>query len=114
MPMEPQFLALLTQTLTIEPFVGEDRYSKKTYGPAFTCPAWINPMPRRTTDKIQDTAWQITQAIVPDDVTITMQDRITMPDGSQPPLLEIAEGYDNNGLHHYELMFGYARKGVGY
>lgn len=108
--LEHQFLGLMAVTLTIEPRVGVDRFSQPSYGPPHTCQAWIAEMPRRTTDKTQDTVWQISQAVVDPSETVKMADRVTFPDGTQPPLLEIALAYDDKGLHHLELLFGYARK----
>lgn len=40
-------------------------------------------------------------------VSITASDRITLPDGSTPPVVGVERYPDQDGAHHVKVMFGY-------
>ncbi len=38
--------------------------------------------------------------------TINADDRLTLPDGDTPPILNIARFFDDSGAHHTKVYFG--------
>lgn len=40
-------------------------------------------------------------------MTPTPDDRVTLPDGSSPPVLLVETYPDDSGLHHHKVTFGY-------
>ncbi len=105
--MISELKAFMTSTITIEPWTGQDGYGKATYGTAVEISARISEKPSRVLDATGQTvvtgatAW--TDAA---DTVVTSKDRITFPDGSQPPLLAVHRMPDDIGVVLTTLSFG--------
>lgn len=103
MPIQPDFLELFTDTIVIEPHVGYDEYGQPTYGPPVTYPCQSQSIFFRGVEKdmVQEVPWG--QIFIPGDAPMSLTSRITLSDGSQPPLSGIMPAYDDHGLHHWEV-----------
>src|SRR5262245_13424375 len=84
MPMEPALAALLTQTITDAPYVGQDAYGKPSYGPAETHPARIEYRVETILNAQGQEQISSTVVYVDGDWTPTIKSRITLPDGTAP------------------------------
>lgn len=95
----------MTQTVQVEPFVSRDAYGKATFGAAVSYRARVNFKTHfvRNNDAEQvvarGTAWLATSA------NITVNDRITLPDGSHPLLLDVNGENDEAGPLYVRLDF---------
>jgi hypothetical protein len=105
--MESDFLELMTATVTIEPFLSEDEYTEPTFSPGYTVAARIEQTNRefRMPHGEVLTAQTVVYPYNPPQ-WITSKDRITLPDGSQPPCLGVTLEYDEIGFHHFEVFLG--------
>lgn len=106
MPMEREFLQMMVDTVQWERFEKRDAYGKPTYR---------SPEPLRCrlvqkTELVADSEGQERVAMghiylfgAPG---ITVQDRFTLPDGSQPVVLRVGRFPDNTGPHHEVIWYG--------
>jgi hypothetical protein len=99
-------VALMNQVLTIESHSGVDNYGVPSYGAPADIVARLTQK-QRLVEQIDGTrAVSRSQAWCPPDVAITENDRVTLPDGTQPRLLSVSLLSDEEGNpSHYELMF---------
>ncbi len=111
MAWDDEFLELMPETITIEPVTGRDEYSARTFGTATSHRARVTTQVLRVLDfngninLSQTVVWVApTPDAIPTDVLADA--RITLPDGTQPPLLSAAVVSDEDGPHHLKLMFG--------
>ena len=106
MPLEPELRAMLTQTITQAPYTGQDPYGKPTYGSAFQRPARVQLRVERLTTPIGIEPRSVTFVICDSDQPITLRDKITLEDGSSPPIQHLypAPDPEHPGVtHHFEL-----------
>lgn len=95
----------MTQTVTVEPFVSRDTYGAATYGTGVDYLARVNFKTHfiRTADAeeavARGTAWLAA------DGPIGVNDRITLPDGSQPLILDSNAESDEAGPLYVRLDF---------
>jgi len=104
--MEPQFRRLMSATVTIEPLTGTTGDGTPSYGPGVKVPAAIVPQGSRFLSREADTAVDLGMVFVDATVAVGMADRLTLPDGTQPPILGIFTAWDDRGPHHQEISVG--------
>ena len=105
--MISELRAFMTSTITVEPWTGQDVYGKATYGTAVSIAARISEKPSRVLDSAGQTV--VTGATAWTDAAntvITSKDRVTLPDGSQPPLIAVHRMPDDIGIVLTTLSFG--------
>ena len=105
--MITELRAFMTSTLTIEPWLSQDVYGKATYGPKVSISARISEKPTRVLDATGQTV--VTGAVAWTDAgttVITSKDRVTLPDGSQPPVISVQRMPDELGAVFTTLAFG--------
>jgi hypothetical protein len=105
--MESEFTEMMNQTLTVEPFVSADSHNDYTWDEESpeTCSARIQESNKFIRDK---TGVQVlsTVQIYPDgSITIGVLDRITLPDGTQPEIIKVANEVDEYGNLHHQVVF---------
>ena len=105
MPLPGAILAQMTDTVTHAPLTGRDEYGAAIYGAATSYQARVVPTHRlirspQGSDKVATTvAWiATTDAIGP-------EDRLTLPDGSSPAILQV-DRYTDARLPHTRVFFG--------
>lgn len=104
--MESDFIPLLRDPVQVERLIGRDRYTQPLYSPAQEYNGWveINNRAVRTLDGVTVVAYA---DIVVDTVDpISTQDRVTLPDGRTPRVLQATLIKDERGPHHVELVVG--------
>lgn len=107
MAIDSALTALMVQSITIAAVATKDAYGKRTWGSAST----INQCRVQTGDhKVLDSTGQEKVAngrvYVPGAPTLTLNDKMTLPDGSSPPILAINRFGDENGSHHTVIHYG--------
>ena len=97
------FLDLMGQTVTIEPFTGRDGYGVPTYGPEVAYRARVVGRVRLVRNaQGQDVASMHTVYLAASPV-IAPEDRLTLPDEyvpRTPPILAVSRVPDERGIHH--------------
>ena len=100
------FLDLMPSTFQIEPYLGRDTYGVASYG---SPPATYRGHKSDKTHFIRGpsgeqivargTAWLATYGAV-----ISVEDRLTLPDGTQPKILDVNGGDDETGATLYTRL----------
>lgn len=104
--MEPELVALLTETVLLAPFLGQDAYGALSYGPAVATPCRIERHFTRTATTAGPQLIEETRVYLNGDAVIEAKTRVTFPDGLQPPIQGIKPVQDEYGArHHYEIVF---------
>ena len=102
--------ALLTRTVTIASASSRDAGGAATYGTAVTYPARVEHRQRQVKDGNGRDVLATTVVYVGTNTTgaglpsATPQSRITLPDGTTPPILTVERQDDLDGAHH-EVVF---------
>lgn len=115
MSFESDFLELMVDTLTYEHETGtRDGYAKAT---GFGAPVTVTCRIVHSTRMVRaDTGEEIvsrSHAYLAGAPGIRVNDRITMPDGSQPPVVAVERFPDTDGPHHEVVYFGSVGGGIG-
>lgn len=112
MSASDEFSDVLNQTITIEPVTGYDKFGKRTYGTAVSYECRIVEKLERVVDfDGRDTSattvvWGLGHPTsgVPN---VGPDSRVTLPDGTQPPVIYYAVYPDETGRdHHFKIAFG--------
>lgn len=104
--MEKDFLAFMPATITREPFTGRNPYGEPTYGTGAQHRARVEGKQQLVRTAGGQEKMSETLCYVAGPVTITVEDRITLPDATQPPILTVASVTDETGaVHHAKVWF---------
>lgn len=101
------FLTMMPSTVQIAGRSAHSNYGEPTYGSNTSYRARIVDKPRfvRVDDShtlaIQTEVWLASTG-----GTITVDDRITLPDGTTPPIAQVRRYGDSQGPHHVKLLLG--------
>lgn len=105
MTMDPGMLELMTDTVTIEPYVSQTSAQVATYGAAVTYQAQVLPWVERVITPAGREVRSTTAVIIPERVAVDPRSRLTLPAGfspNQPPILGVQPikglGLDNTKL----------------
>lgn len=100
MPFEDDFVDLMNDTVTVEPWTGQDAYAKPSFGAAVQYKGRVVSRIRMVRafdgqEKVSSrTVW------LAGDLKVDPRDRLTLPDGTQPPILSVNAFPDETGPHH--------------
>jgi hypothetical protein len=104
MALDPQLVAFMPDTVTIAPFASFNNYGERTTGSTRTAAAYVQPDVTLTdTGQIEEKTHPVRAFI--NDVTITVKDKITLPDSSVPEIATIAVHTSVSGLDHTVVTF---------
>jgi len=104
MALERDFLEWFNQTVTIEPFAGVNVYGEPQYGAAVQYSAFVQHRTRLVRDRTGQGIISTAQVYLDGSVNVGIQDRITLPDGSQPTILSIEALPDETGSTHHKVV----------
>lgn len=111
MSFESAFIDLMPSTVTISTRTTHNNYGEPSYGSGTSYRARIVNKPEfvRGADgeviEVRTVVWMRSTG------TIDASDRITLPDGTTPPILAVARFPDDDGTHHHRLSLGWSRRG---
>ena len=112
MSWDPEFEAVMPDTVTIEACTAVNSYGARTFAAAKTVRCRIEQESRKvTTGEGKEVVSQTRLYLKPtaedgSAYTIGANDRITLPAGyapQQPPILTIGRENDEQGIHHWEV-----------
>jgi len=102
--MDPALRAMLGETITQRLYLSQDVAGAPSYGLPFTRPARLQWKPQRITIGTGEERVSRAKIFLEPTPTITVHDRLTLPDGTSPPLLLIYPAHDEQSvLDHYEV-----------
>jgi len=101
---ERDFLEWFKQTVTIEPFIGVNAYAEPQYGLPATYPAFVQRKTKLVRDRTGREVVSTAQMYLDGTVSVGVQDRITLPDGSQPVILSVEVLPDETGATHHVVV----------
>jgi len=104
--LEPDFRALASTTVRVEPLTGQSQYGAPTYGTASTWDVYAEAGSRLVTtpDRKEEVA-AMTLIVMSSSAVIGTQDRVTFR-GRQPRILRVDRVDDEEGQHHLEVLLG--------
>lgn len=109
MSLDSPLAELMVDTVTIASVSTTDAYGKRTWATATSIP---NCRVQSGDHKIVDVAGQEKVAMgrvyVPNAPTVSLNSRLTLPDGTSPPILGIDRVTDERGSHHTVIHYGSA------
>jgi hypothetical protein len=105
--MDPALQTMLTQTVSHQPYTGQDVYGKPTYGAVVEHPALIEY--RITTGGQGQQAERVSVTVVYCEANfpLTVRDRLVLPDGTAPAIQDVQSWPDPTqpgSTDHYEIV----------
>jgi len=101
---EEDFLECMVDEITVEAFTGFDEDGQPTFGPATTIQCRISPKQRQIQNVHGADVTSVASIYPAYAPTIDPLDRITLPNGEQPPILRVEVPPDTDGAHHTKVM----------
>ena len=106
--MDPALLTMLTETVTLQSYTGQDAYGKPSYGPVVTHPARVAYRVTTLTNAQGQERTSTTTVYLDGAVPITVKDRLILPDGTAPAIQAIYSPTDpllpGEGPDHHEVQ----------
>lgn len=104
-PLEQVLLDLMLDTITIEHKIGQDSNNKFSYGPPITgVQCQIVRSNKRVLDRTgREVTSRVQITLGRPEIEVQVDDRITLPDGSQPPIISIQAAKDETGPYWEEI-----------
>jgi len=102
---EQDFLEWFKQTVTIEPYYGQNQYAEPIYGLPIEYPAFVQRKTKLVRSAAGKEVVSTAQVYLNGTVNIDIQDRITLPDGSQPAILSVEVLPDELGNVHHVVVY---------
>ena len=104
MALDKQLSGFMPHTVTIAPFASKNNYGEDTYTTTRTASAYVEPSQNINDGNQTDEESRSKQAFIAD-TSITLRDKITLPDGSTPEISSIAIHTEVVGLEHTVVSF---------
>jgi hypothetical protein len=101
-----EFLDLMPATVSHAPFVSRDEFGAPTYGASTDYRARVIYKPTHVRGPAANIVLAKGVVWIAGTPGIQSEDRITLPDGTTPPILAVARIPDENGAHHEKAFFG--------
>lgn len=104
MAIDPQLVSFFPHTVVISPFTSKNNYGEYSYGTPRTVKAYVEPNQTLTLGKEINEQVSARVAYI-NDLTITVRDKITLPDNSAPEIINIETHTEVLGLEHSVVRF---------
>lgn len=107
MTIESEYLALMPSTVTVYAKSSRDAYGKASFsgtGTSLRCRIQMDK--KVTTDAENRTVTQDGTIYVYGTTTVSTDDRLVLPDGSDKLILSVETRNDESGPHHTVIRFG--------
>jgi hypothetical protein len=90
--------------VTLEPKTGIDKFNNFTYGTPVTVHCQVTRVNRRVLDREGRELVSTVQVILADPtLAVTVDDRLTLADGTHPAIIEVLSAKDDVGDYYLEL-----------
>lgn len=100
MTIEADFLELMTQTATREAFSAYNTYAEATYSAGVSVNCRVVNKPRMVRNAEGKDVISNAQVWCYGTPGFSVKDRLTLPDGTQPVIIQVGKFPDENGNHH--------------
>lgn len=111
MPISDWF-DLMPDTITVEPFLSRDSYGVPSYSASTNYKSRVIQKPTRVLAANGEEVVAKGVIWVGASPGITAEDRITLPDGSTPPIISVSSIPDDSGDHHEKVFYASGTPGV--
>jgi hypothetical protein len=101
-----EFEDMMPHEVNIAHFVSRDAYGAETHGSATTYNARVYYKPKRVRDFNGQEVVAQGMVWLASNVAVGPTDKLTMPDGSTPPILAVERPGDDAEIHHTKVYFG--------
>lgn len=109
MTIDAQLLEIMVDTITLAAVSTKDAYGKRTWA---TASSVTNCRVQTGSHKVIDNAGAEAVAVgkvyVPGSPTLTLNHKLTLPDGTSPPILQVERVGDEIGSNHTVIHYGKA------
>ena len=110
MALEKDFLDLCPHTVTLEALSTHDVYGAPSYSTGVSYTAHVVYMSKLVTAPDNREVTSHVQVYIPSSsASISEQDRLTLPDGTQPPIVKVDVYADDDGQHNVVIWCGQRR-----
>ncbi|PWK07502.1 hypothetical protein [Tumebacillus permanentifrigoris] len=104
--MDKSILKLLTQTVLIENSTGTTKHGTVEYGPPELCKALVMLEIKAVRDDQNNEVVSSGHIYLDGKVVVGIKSRVTLPNGSKPPILSVKPQFDLDGsVHHWTVYF---------
>lgn len=103
--MDKATLLLLNQTVTIAPATGVDGYAQPTFGTGVLVNAVVFGKQKVVKNAQGQDVLSTAQTFVNGTTAVTTSSKITLPDGTTPPILAVATFPDADGTTHHKVIY---------
>lgn len=112
-PLDQVLIDMMIDEITLEPCTGKDKFNNLTFGPSVKvqCQIVRANIASRTAAAGQralaregrETMSTVQVILATPEMTVTDNDRITLPDGTQPAIIEVLAANDEVGPYYLEI-----------
>jgi hypothetical protein len=107
MAIEPDFLELFSETITLYPPATTDKYGKRSFSASgVTACAHLVAEVELSRDQDGREVTQTGKIYVYGTPTVTNDYRLVLSDGTEPIIIGVDVPYDQNGAHHTVIRIG--------
>lgn len=104
MTIDRQLLSFMPHTVTIAPYTAKNNYGEDTFTTTRTASAYVEPTQVLTVGNTISEETRPKRAYI-SDTSITLRDKITLPDGSTPEISTVDIHTEVAGLEHTIVTF---------
>lgn len=102
MSLPAELVEMMNQEVILAPSTGLDEYNNPTLGAPVSVKCYIERQNKRAVDRVGREVISTAQIILAaPETTVTLNDQLTMPDGKQPPIINLIAAPDENGEPYY-------------
>jgi hypothetical protein len=103
-PLENVLIELMLDAVALEPRTGVNKFNDFTYGPTVAVRCQVVRMNKRTLDRAGRETTSTVQVILADPtLVVTVDDRLTLSDGTHPAIMEVLSAKDDEGDYYLEI-----------
>lgn len=104
MPLEQELIDLMLDTVVLEPVTGKDKFTKLLFAEAITPRCQIVRMNKRAlTESGRETISTVQIIFAEPELEISVNDRLTLSDGSNPAIIQVMAVKDDEGPYYLEV-----------
>lgn len=104
MAVDRQIYDFYPHTVTIKAFASKNNYGENTHGASRTARAYVEPTQVLTMGDTIDEETRPKRAYI-NDLSITLRDQITLPDGTTPEITTVETHTEVLGIEHTVVTF---------
>jgi hypothetical protein len=98
-------LSLLKQTVTLAPYASQDAYGQVTWGAGVSTPCRIVQKNTKVLNPAGEEVLSTTRIYLDGSVSVTVRDKVTLPDATTPPILSIEDYPGASGTSFLKVVY---------